>query len=100
MSGKFYYKNNSYAFVYNLQEEAHRFAVKSSGKGKIKTLTHSSLEKIDGIGPAKAKALLKEMPLGKIRTASVEELVAVKGIGKADAERIVKYFEEKRGKGK
>jgi len=89
-----------YAFIYNLQEEAHRFAVKFSSKGKIKTLTHSSLEKIEGIGPAKAKALLKEMPLGKIRTATVEELVAIKGIGRADAERIVKYFKEKRGKNK
>jgi excinuclease ABC subunit C len=89
-----------YAFIYNLQEEAHRFAVKSSSKGKIKTMTHSSLEKIEGIGPAKAKALLAAMPLGKIRTASVSELAAVKGIGVGDAERIVKYFEEKRGKKK
>ncbi len=86
-----------YAFIYNLQEEAHRFAVKSSSKAKTKTLTHSSLEKIEGIGPAKAKALLSAMPLGKIRTASVEELSAVKGIGKADAQRICSYFEEKRG---
>ena len=89
-----------YAFIYNLQEEAHRFAVKSSGKSKIKTLTHSSLEKIEGIGPAKARSLLKEMPLGKIRTASLEEILAIKGISRADAERIVKYFEEKRGKQK
>ena len=89
-----------YAFIYNLQEEAHRFAVKSSSKGKIKTMTHSSLEKIEGIGPAKAKALLAAMPLGKIRTASVSELAAVKGIGVGDAERIAKYFEEKRGKKK
>ena len=89
-----------YAFIYNLQEEAHRFAVKSSSKGKIKTMTHSSLEKIEGIGPAKAKALLAAMPLGKIRTASVTELAAVKGIGVGDAERIAKYFEEKRGKKK
>ena len=89
-----------YAFIYNLQEEAHRFAVKSSSKGKIKTLTHSSLEKIDGIGPAKARALLREMPLGKIRMATVDEISAVKGIGRSDAERIVKYFEEKRGKRK
>ena len=89
-----------YAFIYNLQEEAHRFAVKSSQKGKIKTMTHSSLEKIEGIGPAKAKALLASMPLGKIRCATVDELSAVKGIGQADAERIVRYFEEKRGKKK
>jgi excinuclease UvrABC nuclease subunit len=63
-----------YAFIYNLQEEAHRFAVKSSQGAKIKTMTHSTLEKIEGIGPAKAKALLGAMPLGKIRTATVEEL--------------------------
>ena len=89
-----------YAFIYNLQEEAHRFALKSSQKGKIKTMTHSSLEKIEGIGPAKAKALLQAMPLGKIRTASVDELSVVKGIGKSDALRIVQYFKEKRGKKK
>ena len=89
-----------YAFIYNLQEEAHRFAVKSSSRGKIKTMTHSSLEKIEGIGPAKAKALLAAMPLGKIRTASVSELAAVKGIGIKDAERVVEYFKEKRGKKK
>ena len=89
-----------YAFIYNLQEEAHRFAVKSSQRGKIKTMTHSSLEKIEGIGPKKAKALLSAMPLAKIRNASAEELCAVKGIGMADAERIVEYFKEKRGKKK
>ena len=89
-----------YAFIYNLQEEAHRFAVKNSQKGKIKTMTHSSLEKIEGIGPAKAKALLKAMPLGKIRNASVDELCEIKGISRSDAERIVKYFNDKRGKSK
>ena len=87
-----------YAFIYNLQEEAHRFAVKSSQGAKIKTMTHSSLEKIEGIGPAKARALLRAMPLGKIREASVDELSAVKGIGKSDAERIFAYFKAKKGK--
>ena len=88
-----------YGFVYNLQEEAHRFAVKSSQKAKTKTLTHSSLEKIDGIGPRKARALLSAMPLGKIREASVDELSQVSGIGRADAERIHEYFKnKKRGK--
>ena len=87
-----------YAFIYNLQEEAHRFAVKTSQGAKIKTMTHSSLEKIEGIGPAKAKALLSAMPLAKIRVATVDELTGVKGIGKQDAERIYRYFEEKRKK--
>ena len=81
-----------YGFVYNLQEEAHRFAVKSSQKAKTKTLTHSILEKIEGIGPSKAKALLAAMPLGKIKTASVEELSRVRTIGKADAESLRFYL--------
>lgn len=89
-----------YAFVYNLQEEAHRFAVKSSQKAKIKTMTTSSLEKIEGIGPAKARALLSAMPLGKIRQADVNELMTVKGIGKADAEKIHEYFKNKTKRGK
>ena len=89
-----------YAFIYNLQEEAHRFAIKASSKGKTKTLTHSSLEKIEGIGPKKAKALLSAMSLSQIRVATADELIKIKGISAADAERIVKYFEEKRGKKK
>ncbi|MBO5316641.1 MAG: excinuclease ABC subunit UvrC [Clostridia bacterium] len=84
-----------YAFIYNLQEEAHRFAIKTSQKAKIKTMTTSSLEKIEGIGPAKARALLSAMPLGKIRQASIDELLSVKGIGKGDAERIHEYFKNK-----
>ena len=88
-----------YAFIYNLQEEAHRFAIKASSASKKKTLTHSVLEKIEGIGSVKAKALLSAYPLGKIKTASVDELVAVKGIGRADAERIFEYF-RKNGKKK
>ena len=89
-----------YAFIYNLQEEAHRFAVKNSQRGKIKTMTHSTLEKIEGIGPAKARALLSAMPMARIRAATAEELCAVRGIGRKDAERIEAYFKEKRGKKK
>lgn len=85
-----------YAFIYNLQEEAHRFAVKASGGAKRKTLTHSSLERIDGIGPAKAKKLLAKMTLTEIKAATAEELVKKGGIGKGDAERIFKYFSQKR----
>ena len=85
---------NVYTFVYNLQEEAHRFAVKNSQKAKTKTLTHSSLERIDGIGPKKARALLSAMTLSEIRHATAEELSSVRGIGEADAKRIVEYFKD------
>jgi len=84
-----------YTFIYNLQEEAHRFAVKSSQARKIKTMTHSSLEKIEGIGPSKAKKLLKALSLSEIRKAKKEELSRISGISEKDAERIYEYYHKK-----
>ena len=86
---------NVYTFIYNLQEEAHRFALKHSSKDKTKKLTRSSLTKIPGIGEKKAKALLDAMPYAKIKTASVKELSAIKGVSLKDAEAIHEYFNEK-----
>ena len=85
-------ETNVYAFVYNLQEAAHRFAYKSTDKAKRKTLTKSSLEKIDGIGPAKAKLLLSAMPIAAIRRAEIKELCAIKGISEKDAGKIYEYY--------
>ena len=83
---------NVYTFIYNLQEEAHRFALKHSSKDKSKKLTTSTLTKIDGIGEKKARALLDSMPYAKIRTASEKELAAIKGISERDAKAIHDYF--------
>lgn len=85
-----------YTFIYNIQEEVHRFAIKNTTNAKIKTLTHSSLEKIKGIGPKKAKLLLSSMPLAKVRTASKAELCEIKGISETDAENIYEYYKSKR----
>ena len=86
-----------YALIYSIQEEAHRFAVKHSSGGKIKTMTHSSLEKIKGIGPKKARLLLSKMPLAKIRTATREELSDIRGISETDAENICEYYRKSKG---
>ena len=85
---------NVYAFVYNIQEEAHRFAYSHSQKGKIKNLTRSSLEKIPGIGPKKAKALLGAMTLTDLKFADADELAKIDGISKRDAESIYAYFRD------
>ena len=86
---------NVYTFIYNLQEEAHRFALKHSSKDKTKKLTTSTLTKIDGIGEKKARALLDAMPYVKIKTASEKELAAVKGISERDARAIHEYFSKR-----
>ena len=86
-------ENALFVFIYKIQEEVHRFTVSKMDSAKRKTLTKSSLTKIDGIGDAKAKILLKAFGgIGKIKTATVEELKAVKGIGENDAKRIFEYF--------
>ena len=89
-------ENALFVFIYKIQEEVHRFTVSKMDSAKRKTLTKSSLTKIDGIGDAKAKVLLKAFGgIGKIKTATVEEIAAVKGIGEKDAERIFEYFHDK-----
>ncbi len=85
-----------YTFIYKLQEEAHRFAVKSSQKAKTKTLTHSSLERIEGIGPKKAKALLKEMTISQIRESDPRTLSKIKGISEKNALDIYNYYKGQR----
>ena len=87
---------NVYTFIYNLQEEAHRFALKHSSKDKSKKLTRSSLTKISGIGEKKAKLLLDYMPYAKIKTATKKELAAIKGISEKDAEAIYNHFKDKK----
>lgn len=87
------HENALFVFIYKIQEEVHRFTVSKMDSAKRKTLTTSSLTKIEGIGDAKAKTLLKAFGgIGKIKTATPEEIAAVKGIGEKDAKRIYDYF--------
>ena len=86
---------NVYTFIYNLQEEAHRFALKHSTRDKSKKLVNSTLTKITGIGEKKARLLLSSMPYAKIKTAKPEELMTIKGISEKDALAIREYFDKK-----
>ena len=82
-----------FMLIYKIQEEVHRFSVSKTMGGKRKTLKHSSLEKIEGIGPTKAQKLLASFgTLAAIKTANVEDIAKVKGISEADARAVYKYF--------
>ncbi len=83
---------NVYAFVYNIQEEAHRFAYLHSQNSKLRNLTRSSLEAIPGIGKKKAKLLLSAMPFSDLKMAEAEEIAKIQGISKKDAENIESFF--------
>ena len=85
-----------FMLIYRIQEEVHRFTVDKVMKAKRNALTHSSLEKIDGIGPAKAKRLLQALgSFSAVKKATEDELTAIKGISKNDAAKIYQYFNSK-----
>ena len=82
-----------FVFVYKIQEEVHRYSIGRMTQAKRKTVKTSSLTKIDGIGPAKAKALLAAFGgYNGVKNASPEALKAVKGINSTDILRITAYF--------
>lgn len=82
-----------YGLIFRIQEEVHRYTISRMSKAKSKTIKRSSLEKIKGIGAAKAKALLAHFGgITAIKEASADEISAVKGITKRDAESIVNYY--------
>ncbi len=82
-----------FRFVYRIQEEVHRYTVGKMTNAKLKSLKTSSLEKIKGIGPAKAKALLLHFGnLEALKNAPKEDIIKVKGISEANADEIIKHF--------
>lgn len=94
-------KQEVYVLIYKIQEEAHRIAVSSVMRAKSKTLTRSSLEKIPGIGPAKAKRLLAAFgSLRALSDADETTLAAVRGITARDAKTVAAYFAEKKAAGR
>ena len=89
-------ENALFVFIYKIQEEVHRFTVAKMSDAKSKTLTKSSLTRINGIGDAKAKILLKAFGgYTGVKKATLDELIATKGISERDARSIVEYFKEK-----
>ena len=84
-----------FMFIYRIQEEVHRFAITRMSQAKRKTLKTSSLEKIPGIGPAKAKLLLSRLgSLRAVKKATLEELTALPGITDGIAKNIIEHFKE------
>lgn len=82
-----------FMFVYKLQEEVHRYTITRMENAKSKTLKHSTLENIEGIGTVKAKALLSHFrSIAAVKAADREALMKVPGISAANADAIIKYY--------
>jgi excinuclease ABC subunit C len=84
-----------FAFVGNIQEETHRFAIEYHRKLREKTIT-SQLEEIPGVGEKRRKALLEAFQnIKTIQEASVERLATV--VPKSTAQAVYNHFHSGEG---
>lgn len=97
-----YYNNEEIQFPKNsevfgmitrLQDEAHRFAITYHKLLRGKEQVKSILDDINGVGPARRKALMQHFKeIDKIKSASVEELQEVQGVTAKVAKQIYDFF--------
>lgn len=82
-------------FVERIRNEVHRYSISFHRKVRGKQFSGSQLEKIEGIGPATAKMLLKTFgSMKRVAEASAEEIAKVKGITLEKAVKIKKDLKQ------
>lgn len=86
-------RSEGFKLITRVQDEAHRFAIEYHRSLRSKAQVSSVLDAIEGVGPARRKALMKHFQdIEKIRSASVEELQEADGITQKVAQSIYAYF--------
>lgn len=85
----------AFTFITGIQDEVHRFAIGYHKLRRSKSMLASELTEIEGIGKARAAALLKHFKTVKaIKAATADELAAAPGMTKAAADAVYKHFHE------
>jgi excinuclease ABC subunit C len=88
--------SEGFKLITRIQDEAHRFAIEYHRSLRSKSQVHSVLDDIDGIGPARRKALMRSFSsLDNIRGATVEELAAIDTMNQSAAEAVYGFFHKK-----
>ncbi len=86
-------KRAAYTLLSSIQEEVHRSAITYHRQQRKQSSISTTLLDIDGIGPTRAKALLRQFgSLRNVRNATIEELLLVKGMTRPAAEAIRRHF--------
>lgn len=84
-------KSETLRVIQQMRDEAHRFGITHHRKRREKGTIKTALSDIDGIGPATANALLKNLKsVKRIKEAKIEELEAV--VGKSKAQLVFNYY--------
>ena len=80
-------------FVQRLRDEAHRFAIGTHRARRKKDIVRNPLDEIEGIGPARKRALLQHFGSAKaVGRASFADLAAIPGISTAMAQLVYDHF--------
>ena len=85
--------SEAFRLITRIQDEAHRFAIEYHRQLRGKGQVHSILDDIEGIGPARRKALMRHYTsLDDIRKAKIEELAKIPSMNEKAAESVYKFF--------
>jgi excinuclease ABC subunit C len=80
-------------FLQRLRDEAHRFAISAHRAGRSKALVRSELDEVEGIGPARKRALLNHFGSTRgVKQAGLADLEAAPGISREMARRVYAHF--------
>lgn len=87
--------SEGFKLITRIQDEAHRFAIEYHRSLRSKGQVHSILDDIEGIGPARRKALMRRFKSPEaVRDASLEELTSTEGMNRKAAESVYRFFHE------
>lgn len=87
--------SEAFRLITRIQDEAHRFAIEYHRQRRGRGQVHSILDDIEGIGPARRKALMRHyLSLEAIKEASKEELASLPAMNEKAAEAVYSFFHE------
>lgn len=85
--------SEGFRLITRIQDEAHRFAIEYHRSLRTKDQVHSILDDIEGIGPARRKALMKAFQsIENLKAASTEQLAEVPSMNRGAAEKVYQFF--------
>lgn len=85
--------SEGFKLITRLQDEAHRFAITFHRNLRSNTQTKSILDDIQGVGPARRKALMKHFEsIEDVKKATEEELTSIPSFNAAAAKAVYDFF--------
>ncbi|MFQ6804852.1 MAG: excinuclease ABC subunit UvrC [Lachnospiraceae bacterium] len=89
------HSSEGFKLITRIQDEVHRVAIEYHRLLRSKGQIHSILDDIDGIGPARRKALMRQFKsLEAIQNAQIDQLKAVPSMNEAAARQVYAFFHE------